>query len=34
MVDPSGLNEGEPVVAAGAFFLKSELILQNETEED
>ncbi len=30
----SGLEPGEPVVSAGAFFLKSELILQNETEED
>jgi RND family efflux transporter MFP subunit len=30
----SGLSKGEPVVSAGAFFLKSELILQNETEED
>ncbi|MEA2630284.1 MAG: rane fusion protein heavy metal efflux system, partial [Chloroflexota bacterium] len=30
----SGLSKGESVVSAGAFFLKSELILQNETEED
>jgi RND family efflux transporter MFP subunit len=30
----SGLSKGEPVVSSGAFFLKSELILQNETEED
>jgi RND family efflux transporter MFP subunit len=30
----SGLDKGELVVATGAFFLKSELILQNETEED
>ena len=30
----SGLEQGTPVVATGAFFLKSELILQNETEED
>ncbi len=30
----TGLSRGEPVVSSGAFFLKSELILQNETEED
>jgi RND family efflux transporter MFP subunit len=30
----TGLSKGEPVVSSGAFFLKSELILQNETEED
>ena len=30
----TGLARGEPVVSSGAFFLKSELILQNETEED
>jgi RND family efflux transporter MFP subunit len=30
----SGLEKGELVVATGAFFLKSELILQNEPEED
>jgi multidrug efflux pump subunit AcrA (membrane-fusion protein) len=30
----SGLARGETVVSKGAFFLKSELILQNETEED
>jgi multidrug efflux pump subunit AcrA (membrane-fusion protein) len=30
----SGLANDEPVVSRGAFFLKSELILQNETEED
>jgi RND family efflux transporter MFP subunit len=30
----SGLTRGEIVVSSGAFFLKSELILQNETEED
>lgn len=29
-----GLTQGESVVTAGAFFLKSELILQNEPEED
>ena len=30
----AGLTQGDTVVAAGAFVLKSELILQNETEED
>ena len=30
----AGLTSGEMVVSSGAFFLKSELILQNETEED
>ena len=30
----SGLSEGDPVVVAGAFTLKSELVLQNETEEE
>ena len=30
----AGLARGRPVVSSGAFFLKSELILQNETEED
>jgi multidrug efflux pump subunit AcrA (membrane-fusion protein) len=30
----TGLSRGELVVSSGAFFLKSELILQNETEED
>jgi RND family efflux transporter MFP subunit len=30
----SGVEPGQPVVSAGAFYLKSELILQNETEED
>jgi cobalt-zinc-cadmium efflux system membrane fusion protein len=30
----AGLDKGASVVTSGAFFLKSELILQNETEED
>jgi multidrug efflux pump subunit AcrA (membrane-fusion protein) len=30
----SGLKAGDPVVVAGAFTLKSELVLQNETEEE
>jgi membrane fusion protein, heavy metal efflux system len=30
----SGLTEGDKIVAAGAFFLKSDLILQNEPEEE
>jgi membrane fusion protein, heavy metal efflux system len=30
----SGLSEGDKIVASGAFFLKSDLILQNEPEED
>ena len=30
----SGLNEGDSVVVAGAFTLKSELVLQNETEDE
>jgi cobalt-zinc-cadmium efflux system membrane fusion protein len=30
----TGLTDGEPVVITGAFVLKSELVLQNETEED
>ncbi len=30
----SGLTEGDPVVVAGAFVLKSELVLQNEAEEE
>jgi cobalt-zinc-cadmium efflux system membrane fusion protein len=30
----AGLNAGETVVASGAFFLKSELILQNEPEDE
>ena len=29
-----GIKAGDPIVIAGAFLLKSELILQNETEED
>ena len=34
LVVVTGLTRGEPVVSQGAFFLKSELILQNEAEED
>ena len=34
IVIKAGLKEGDPVVASGAFFLKSELILQNQPEED
>jgi RND family efflux transporter MFP subunit len=34
LVIKAGLMEGESVVASGAFFLKSELILQNEPEEE
>ena len=30
----SGVNAGQPVVSAGAFYLKSALVLQNETGED
>src|SRR5262249_33088330 len=30
----AGLKEGDPVVASGAFFLKSELILQNQPSDD
>jgi membrane fusion protein, heavy metal efflux system len=30
----SGLTEGDKIVASGAFFLKSDLILQNEPEEE
>ncbi|MGO9597799.1 MAG: efflux RND transporter periplasmic adaptor subunit [Isosphaeraceae bacterium] len=34
VVVESGLKEGDVVVASGAYLLKSELILQNQTEED
>ena len=34
VVVESGLREGDPVVSKGAFVLKSELILQNEADED
>jgi RND family efflux transporter MFP subunit len=34
IVVKSGLNEGEVVVAGGAFVLKSELVLQNEPDEE
>ncbi|MBV8488795.1 MAG: efflux RND transporter periplasmic adaptor subunit [Planctomycetaceae bacterium] len=34
VVVESGLNDGDVVVASGAYLLKSELILQNQTEED
>ena len=34
LVIRAGLKEGEPVVASGAFFLKSELILQNEPSDE
>ena len=34
VVVKSGLKEGEAVVAGGAYQLKSELILQNQTEEE
>jgi hypothetical protein len=30
----SGLTEGDKIVASGAFFLKSDLILQSQTSED
>ena len=30
----SGVKEGEPVVAGGAYQLKAELVLQNQVEED
>ena len=34
VVVKSGLKEGDVVVASGAYLLKSELILQNQTEEE
>ncbi len=34
VVVKAGLNKGEKVVAAGAFMLKSELILQNQADEE
>ena len=34
MVIKAGLSPGDPVVSSGAFFLKSELILQNEPDEE
>ena len=34
VVVKSGLKEGEVVVAGGAYQLKSELVLQNQPEED
>ncbi len=34
LIIASGLKDGETIVAKGAFLLKSELILQNETEDD